>query len=44
MGNIERCSTNKFEKELKKMRKRGKDIKKLLNVVNSILNNANTTQ
>lgn len=38
---IKRTSTNRFEKELEKMLRRGKNPKKLLEVVTLILDNAN---
>ena len=41
MLNIKRVSTNKYEKEFKCMLKRGKDPRKLLEVLNLLTDNAN---
>lgn len=41
MLNIKRVSTNRYEKELEKMLRRGNNSKKLLEVINLLLDNAN---
>ena len=41
MLSIKRVATNKYEKEFKLMLKRGKNPRKLLEVVNLLINNAN---